>query len=76
MDKEKMEAKLRKKKIRGEIGSYGWALLIYYLIMNVCVIAAMVMQMAVDMIGHAIQGNYILEPELDAEAMMATAGDI
>ena len=41
---------LERKKLRRDIGSYGWALLIYYLLMNLCVIAAVMIQSAIQMV--------------------------
>ena len=41
---------LERKKLRRDIGSYGWALLIYYFVMNVCVIAAVMIQSVIQMV--------------------------
>ncbi|MBR2047862.1 MAG: CPBP family intramembrane metalloprotease [Oscillospiraceae bacterium] len=42
-----MDERMRRKLLRRDIGSYGWALLIYYLLMTLCVTAAMMIQSAV-----------------------------
>lgn len=45
-----MDERMRRKLLRRDIGSYGWALLLYYLLMNLCVTAAIMIQTAVQMI--------------------------
>ena len=58
-----MDERMNRKLLRRDIGSYGWALLIYYLLMTVCVTAAMMIQSAVLMISGgapdeaALMGN-------------------
>lgn len=65
-----MNEKQIKKKMRGDIGSYSWALLIYYVLMNVCVIVAMVLQMAAEIIASVLAGNDITDFAMDEEAIM------
>lgn len=38
-----MDGRLERRKLRRQMGSYGWALLIYYILMNVCVSVVMEM---------------------------------
>lgn len=45
-----MDERMRRKLLRRDIGSYGWALLIYYVLMTLCVTAAMMIQSGVIMI--------------------------
>lgn len=65
-----MDEKLRRKVKRGDIGSYSWALLIYYLLMNVCVFAAMMIQVVIDSLGSMASGEFSAMGQTDPEAMM------
>lgn len=65
-----MDEKLRKKACRSDIGSYSWALLIYYLLMNVCVFAAMMTQVVIDSVKSMSSGDFAAMGQTDAEAMM------
>ncbi len=42
-----MDEKQIKRRMRRDIGSYGWGLLIYYGLMNLCVLAAILLEMAI-----------------------------
>lgn len=67
-----MDERLMRKKMRRDIGSYGWALLIYYLLMNVCVFAAMMIQSAVYMLQSMTSGGF---PELSGLSQDALMGN-
>lgn len=59
-----MEEKQIRRKMRINIGSYGWALLIHYFLMNVCVSTAMTLEMIFQMIGSLGTG------EIDSQALL------
>lgn len=52
-----MEDKLLRKKLRRNMGSYGWALLIYYILMTLCVTATIAVQTAIQMIQSTASGS-------------------
>lgn len=65
-----MDEKLLKRKMRSEIGSYGWALLIYYLLMNVCVFTALILSIVVQMMQKVASGDYFSELAMDTDTIM------
>lgn len=65
-----MEKKQIRKKIRGDIGSYAWALLIYYVLMNVCVLAAVFLDMVYRSVQMFAQGDFTGMVEMDVEAVL------
>ena len=52
-----LEEKLIRKKLRRNIGSYGWALLIYYILMTICVTAVIAVQASLQMLQSAVNGQ-------------------
>lgn len=52
-----MEQRLERRTMRRRMGSYGWALLVYYLLMNVCVSAVMEMEILAAGLRGVIRAN-------------------
>lgn len=65
-----MEQKQMSRQLRRDIGSYGWALVIYYILMNVCVLAAVFLDMVYRSVQMISQGNYTGMVEMDLDAVM------
>lgn len=65
-----MEDKQIKRARRRDIGSYGWALVVYYILMNVCVIASVMIPMVVRSVQMALNGDPTGMVELDQEAVL------
>ena len=65
-----MEEKQLRRGIRRNIGSYGWALVIYYILMNLCVMAAVFGEMLFRSLQMASSGNLTGIVELDPETVM------
>lgn len=65
-----MEEKQLRRARRRDIGSYGWALVIYYILMNVCVIASVFADILIRSVGMALSGDLTGMVELDPDAVM------
>lgn len=65
-----MDEKQIRRARRRDIGSYGWALVIYYILMNVCVIASVFADMLIRSVGMALSGDLTGLVELDPDAVM------
>lgn len=65
-----MDEKRRRKLMRSDIGSYGWALLIYYILMTACVAVAMMLQMAGQLFLQMTRGDFSDVPDMDPDALM------
>lgn len=65
-----MEEKQLRRSRRRDIGSYGWALVIHYFLMNVCVIVSVFADMLVRSVQMALSGNLTGLVELEAESAM------
>lgn len=65
-----MEEKQIRKVRRRNIGSYGWALVIYYILMNVCVTGAILIPMVIRSVQMAMNGNFTGMVELDEQTLM------
>ena len=61
-----MDNRWERKKIRREVGSYGWALVIYYVMMNVSVVAFAFLGVAFQMLAKISRGEFA---EVDASEM-------
>lgn len=65
-----MEEKQLRRSRRRDIGSYGWALVIYYVLMNVCVLVSVFADMLIRSVQMAVSGDLTGMVELDADAVM------
>ncbi len=65
-----MEEKQLRRARRRDIGSYGWALLIYYIIMNVCVIVSVFADMLIRSVQMAMSGDITGVVTMDPDAVM------
>lgn len=60
-----MDEKRRRKMIRKDLSSWGWALVIYYVLMSVSVTVAMLLQMLADWFVQFSSGNIYASPAID-----------
>ena len=65
-----MEEKQIRRAFRRDIGSYGWVLIIYYVLMNLCVIASVFLDMLFRSVRMALTGDLTGMVELEADAVM------
>lgn len=65
-----MDEKQLRRKLRIGIGSYGWALLIYYALMSACVNAAVMLDMIFRMMTSFASGDFSGENLLDEAAIL------
>lgn len=65
-----MDEKQIRRARRRDIGSYGWALVIHYILMNICVIVAVFADMLVRSVQMALSGNLTSMVDLELEAAM------
>ena len=65
-----MEEKQIRRARRRNMGSYGWALVIYYILMNVCVIGSMLIPMVIRSVQMAASGDLTGMVVPDEEALM------
>lgn len=64
-----MDEKQRKRALRIDIGSYGWAMLIYYFLMNACVAVAMMLEMVWRMSRQMSEGDFSGTWAMDVNAL-------
>ena len=67
------ERKLRRKQIRKDVSSYGWALLIYYGLMTVCVVLGVYALTLAKTMTMALEGNVLDLESLDMGSAMNDA---
>lgn len=65
-----MEEKQIRRIRRREMGSYGWALVLYYILMNVCVIASVFADMLIRSVQMAVSGDLTGLVEMDPDAVL------
>ena len=65
-----MEEKKIRRSRRRDVSSYGWALLIYYFLMNLCVIVSVYLDMLVRSVKMVLSGNHTGIVEMDMDAVM------
>lgn len=62
-----MEEKQMRRSIRRDIGSYGWALLVYYILMNLCITVFVCLDMLIRSVEMAFSGDLTGVVEMDPD---------